>query len=79
MQQKKLVIESKMIRSAREVNTYKTEWAIEKIKNEALKFEATNGRKAKVACMGLAFKPDIDDLRESPALYITKRLICRWS
>jgi len=41
----------------------------------ALKFEAENGRKAKVACMGLAFKPNIDDLRESPALYITKRLI----
>ena len=68
-------IDAKMIRSAREVNTYKTEWAIEKIKNEALKFEAKHGRKAKVACMGLAFKPDIDDLRESPALYITRRLI----
>jgi UDP-N-acetyl-D-mannosaminuronic acid dehydrogenase len=68
-------IEANIIRTAREVNTYKTEWAIEKIKNAALTFEAENGRKAKVACMGLAFKPDIDDLRESPALYITKRLI----
>lgn len=67
--------DAKMIRTAREVNTYKTEWAIEKIKNEALKFETENGRKAKVACMGLAFKPDIDDLRESPALYITRKLI----
>jgi UDP-N-acetyl-D-mannosaminuronic acid dehydrogenase len=67
--------DAKMIRTAREVNTYKTEWAIEKIKNEALRFENVNGRKAKVACMGLAFKPDIDDLRESPALYITRRLI----
>ncbi|MCT7557135.1 UDP-N-acetyl-D-mannosamine dehydrogenase [Aliarcobacter butzleri] len=65
---------AKMIRTAREVNTYKTEWVIEKIKNSALKFEAQNGRKAKVACMGLAFKPDIDDLRESPALYIARRL-----
>jgi len=68
-------IEAKIIKTAREVNTYKTEWVIEKIKNEALQFEANNGRKAKVACMGLAFKPNIDDLRESPALYITKRLI----
>jgi len=68
-------VEAKIIRSAREVNTYKTEWAIEKIKNEALIFEVKNGRKAKIACMGLAFKPDIDDLRESPALYITKRLL----
>ncbi|MDD2886288.1 MAG: UDP-N-acetyl-D-mannosamine dehydrogenase [Aliarcobacter sp.] len=66
--------DAKIIRTAREVNTYKTEWTIEKIKNAALKFEAENGRKAKVACMGLAFKPDIDDLRESPALYIAKRL-----
>lgn len=67
--------DAKMIRTAREVNTYKTEWVIEKIKNEALKFENKNGRKAKIACMGLAFKPNIDDLRESPALLITKRLI----
>lgn len=68
-------VEANIIRTAREVNTYKTEWSIEKIKNAALKFEAQNSRKAKVACMGLAFKPNIDDLRESPALYITKRLI----
>ena len=65
---------AKLIKTAREVNNYKTEWAIEKIKNAALKFENKNGRKAKIACMGLAFKPDIDDLRESPALYIAKRL-----
>lgn len=66
--------DAKIIRTAREVNTYKTEWAIEKIKNAALTFENKNGRKAKVACMGLAFKPNIDDLRESPALHITKLL-----
>jgi len=66
--------DAKIIRTAREVNTYKTEWAIEKIKNEALKFEKEHGRKAKVACMGLAFKPNIDDLRESPALYIARQL-----
>ncbi|MFX4281048.1 UDP-N-acetyl-D-mannosamine dehydrogenase [Aliarcobacter butzleri] len=65
---------AKMIKTAREVNTYKTEWAIEKIKNAAFKFESQNARKAKIACMGLAFKPDIDDLRESPALYIARRL-----
>ncbi len=65
---------AKMIKTAREVNTYKTEWAIEKIKNAAFKFESQNDRKAKIACMGLAFKPDIDDLRESPALYIARRL-----
>ena len=67
--------DAKIIKTAREVNTYKAEWSIEKVKNAALLFEKENGRSAKVACMGLAFKPDIDDLRESPALYITRRLI----
>ncbi len=66
--------EAKLIKTAREVNNYKTEWVIEKIKNEALKFELKNKRKPIIACMGLAFKPDIDDLRESPALYITRAL-----
>ena len=67
--------DAKIIKTAREVNNYKTEWVIEKIKNEALSFENKNSKKAKIACLGLAFKPDIDDLRESPALYITRRLI----
>jgi len=67
--------DAKLIRTAREVNTYKTAWAIEKIKNKALQFEKKYGEKAKIACMGLAFKPNIDDLRESPALYITQELI----
>ncbi len=66
--------DAKIIKTAREVNDYKTEWVIEKVKNAALEFEKANGKKAKVACMGLAFKPDIDDLRESPALYIAQRL-----
>jgi len=65
---------AKLIKTAREVNNYKTEWVIEKIKNEALKFEMEHKRRTKIACMGLAFKPDIDDLRESPSLYITRRL-----
>lgn len=66
--------ESPLIRTAREVNNYKTEWVIEKIKNTALIFERDHGRKPVVACLGLAFKPDIDDLRESPALCIVQKL-----
>jgi len=38
------------------------------------KFELKGGKKPKIACMGLAFKPDIDDLRESPAVFITREL-----
>ncbi len=66
--------ESPLIRTAREVNNYKTEWVIEKIKNAALTFERDRGRKPVVACLGLAFKPDIDDLRGSPALHIVQKL-----
>ncbi len=67
--------DARLIKTAREVNDYKSEWVVEKVKNVALTFEKEKGRKPKVACMGLAFKPDIDDLRESPALYITRRLV----
>ncbi|KJJ38658.1 UDP-N-acetyl-D-mannosamine dehydrogenase [Aequorivita vladivostokensis] len=66
--------ESKIIRSAREINNYKTEWAIEKVKNTALQFKIEHGRDAVIACMGLAFKPNIDDLRESPALRVSQQL-----
>ena len=67
--------ESKIIRKSREVNNFKTEWVVEKIKNKALAFKIENKREPVIACMGLAFKPNIDDLRESPALYVTDTLI----
>lgn len=66
--------ESKLMRSAREINNYKTQWVIEKIKNKALAFEIENKRKPLIACMGLAFKPNIDDLRESPAVTVVEAL-----
>jgi UDP-N-acetyl-D-mannosaminuronic acid dehydrogenase len=67
--------ESKMIGTAREVNNYKSFWCAEKIQNEKLKFELKFGRKPKTALMGLAFKPNIDDLRESPAKYIAQKIL----
>lgn len=67
--------ESKMIGKAREVNNYKSFWCAEKIQNEKLQFELKNGRKPKTALMGLAFKPNIDDLRESPAKYIVQQVL----
>ena len=68
-------IESKIIGKAREVNNYKPLWCAQKIQNEQLKFELNQGRKPKTALMGLAFKPNIDDLRESPAKYIVQELL----
>jgi len=66
--------EAKLIRTAREVNNYKTEWAIEKILRHAFEWKSTQGTIPKLAVMGLAFKPEIDDLRESPALHIYQKL-----
>ena len=66
--------EAEIIRKSREVNTFKTEWVLEKIKNAALTFKVENNREPIIACMGLAFKPNIDDLRESPALYVAEKL-----
>ncbi len=67
-------LESKIISTAREINNYKAFWCVEKIQNSALNFEIENNRKANIAILGLAFKPNIDDLRESPALYIAKKV-----
>ena len=68
-------MESKIIGTAREVNNYKSFWCAEKIQTEKLKFELEHGRKPSIALMGLAFKPNIDDLRESPAKYIAQKVL----
>ena len=67
--------ESKIIATARNINNYKSFWCAEKVKSTMLEFELKNGRKPVVAMMGLAFKPNIDDLRESPAKTIVGKAI----
>ncbi len=64
--------ESKLIAQARETNNGKADWCTGQILAQILKFEKENGRKPQVALMGLAFKPNIDDLRESPAMEIAQ-------
>ncbi|TPV04217.1 UDP-N-acetyl-D-mannosamine dehydrogenase [Acinetobacter baumannii] len=70
--------QARLIRTAREVNDAKPEWVIDQVKIKITEFLQANPNKTiqdvTIACYGLAFKPDIDDLRESPALEITRKL-----
>ncbi len=62
--------QAKLIRAARQVNDGKPHWVLEKVKAKAEKF-----KNPVIGCLGLAFKANIDDLRESPALEITRELL----
>lgn len=64
-----------LIQTARRVNDGKSRWVVERVHARAASLEAQLGRKARVGCLGLAFKPDVDDLRESPALHIATELV----
>lgn len=70
--------QAKLIQTAREVNDSKPRWVLSKVKTAI--FDVLQSDPAKttaditVACFGLAFKPDIDDLRESPAMKITEEI-----
>jgi UDP-N-acetyl-D-mannosaminuronic acid dehydrogenase len=70
--------EARIIRTAREVNDHKPEWVLDKVKaaivDAMAKKPGSTMIDMKVACLGLAFKPDIDDLRESPAVEITQHI-----
>jgi len=62
--------QARLIRTAREVNDAKPEWVLDKIRDKAERF-----KRPTIACFGLAFKADVDDLRQSPALQIARRLV----
>lgn len=69
---------AQLIRTAREVNDRKPQWVIQQVKlalaNLLLKRADLRAGNVRIACYGLAFKADIDDLRESPALFIAQQL-----
>ena len=67
--------EAKIIRAAREINDNKPNWVIEKINTEIEKLKSNGIANPTVALLGLAFKPNIDDLRESPAVNIAKKMM----
>lgn len=68
-------MESQIIGKAREINNYKAFWCAEKIRSTIQAFEIKHNRVPSVALMGLAFKPNIDDLRQSPAIYIAQKVL----
>lgn len=67
--------EAKIIRAAREINDSKPNWVVDKINAEVDKLQQKGVKKPTVALLGLAFKPDIDDLRESPAVQIAAKVM----
>jgi UDP-N-acetyl-D-mannosaminuronic acid dehydrogenase len=67
--------QAQIIKRARETNDYKADWCANKVLEVCEQFMHDTDKEPVVACMGLAFKPDIDDLRESPAKYIVSRVI----
>ncbi|MCK0107320.1 UDP-N-acetyl-D-mannosamine dehydrogenase [Marinobacter sp. S0848L] len=68
-------MESQIIGKAREINNYKSFWCAEQVREAIQRFHIHEGRAPVVALMGLAFKPNIDDLRQSPAVYIAQRIL----
>ena len=65
--------EAKLIRTARLVNDSKPPFVLNKV-NQAVQAIGKDTSELSIACLGLAFKPDIDDLRESPALSIARKI-----
>ncbi|WP_313069368.1 UDP-N-acetyl-D-mannosamine dehydrogenase [Atlantibacter hermannii] len=73
--------QARLIRTAREVNDHKPHWVLERVKATVADCLNASGKRAselKIACFGLAFKPNIDDLRESPAMEIAHQM-AQWN
>ena len=70
--------EAQIIRTARSVNDSKPDWVLAKIDDAVEEFTASMGRPPLIAALGLAFKANIDDLRESPALHVAEQLFARY-
>ncbi len=67
--------ESKLIQKARHTNLNKTDWCLKKINQEIKKFKKLNKRYPIISCMGITYKPDVKDTRESPSRKIALELL----
>ena len=67
--------ESKIIKYSRDINNQKPLWCLNKIEETISDYFVRNNEYPNVALMGLTFKPDVDDIRESPSLLIAKKMI----
>lgn len=67
--------DSQLIQTSHRRNQQKTKWVLEKIRKTAYEFINTHHRPPVIACLGITYKPDIDDIRESPSLFIVKQLL----
>lgn len=70
--------EARLIRSAREINNHKSDWVISRIIDAVEVFRKAAGRMPRIGLFGLAFKPNIDDLRESPALFVARTIAAKY-
>lgn len=70
--------EARLVRSAREINDSKPKWVLAKVEEAIRKVQSQKGISATITCFGLSFKANIDDTRESPALFIVKELAARY-
>jgi UDP-N-acetyl-D-mannosaminuronic acid dehydrogenase len=61
---------TKLIRTARELNDSKPDYVVKRVLRRAERF-----KEPRIACLGLAYKPNIDDLRESPAVKVARGLL----
>ena len=66
---------SHLIQTARKVNNFKPKWVTKKIIEKAKEIKKEIGYNPKIGCLGLTFKPDVDDIRESPAKEIFENLM----
>lgn len=67
--------QARLIRSAREINDAKPGWVVDRVADRVA--ERQSSAKPVIACLGLAYKPDVDDLRESPSVAVVHEILAR--